>query len=118
MYLKKSFNKKRNKTQLSFVQGYRTDGKVKHKVIENLGYLEDYLDKYEDPVAHFQQIAKKCNARQEVPEAIEVSLTENFQISVTAGKILDMPLLRLFMQNSKSVSFSRISSVSSLWSIT
>ena len=27
-YLKKSFNKKRNKTQLSFVQGYRKDGKV------------------------------------------------------------------------------------------
>ena len=52
------FNKKRNKTQLSFVQGYRKDGKVKHKVIKNLGYLEDYLNEYEDPVAHFQQIAK------------------------------------------------------------
>lgn len=76
MYLKKSFNKKRNKTQLSFVQGYRIDGKVKHKVIENLGYLEDYLDKYEDPVAHFQHIAKEFNANQEVPETIEVNLSE------------------------------------------
>ena len=76
LYLKKSFNKKRNKTQLSFVQGYRVNGKVKHKVIENLGYLEDYLDKFEDPVAHFQQIAKEWNTRQEVPETIEVRLSE------------------------------------------
>ena len=76
MYLKKSFNKKRNKTQLSFVQGYRIDGKVKHKVIKNLGYLEDYLDQYEDPIAHFQQIAKEWNADQETLDTIEVSLSE------------------------------------------
>lgn len=41
MYLKKSFNKSTGKTQLSFVQGYRVNGVVKHKVIENLGFLED-----------------------------------------------------------------------------
>ena len=75
MYLKKSFNKKKNKTQLSLVQGYRINGKVKHKVIENLGYLEDYLDQYEDPVAHFQQIAKEWNTEQKVPETIKVSLS-------------------------------------------
>lgn len=95
MYLKKSFNKKRNKTQLSFVQGYRTDGKVKHKVIENLGYLEDYLDKYEDPVAHFQQIAKKCNARQEVPEAIEVSLTEKLPDQCNSRKNLGYAIIKI-----------------------
>ena len=59
MCILKKVSIKKNKTQLSFVQGYRKDGKVKHKVIKNLGYLEDYLDEYDDPVAHFQQIAKE-----------------------------------------------------------
>ena len=95
MYLKKSFNKKRNKTQLSFVQGYRMDGKVKHKVIQNLGYLEDYLNEYEDPVAHFQQIAKEWNARQEVPETIEVRLSEKLLDQCDNRKNLGYAIIKL-----------------------
>lgn len=95
MYLKKSFNKKRNKTQLSFVQGYRKDGKVKHKVIKNLGYLEDYLDKYEDPVAHFQQIAKEWNADQEVPETIEVRLSEKLPDQCRNRKNLGYAIIKI-----------------------
>jgi hypothetical protein len=38
--------------------------------------LEDYLDKYEDPVAHFQQIAKEWNEKQQTPETIAVGLSE------------------------------------------
>lgn len=95
MYLKKSFNKKRNKTQLSFVQGYRTDGKVKHKVIQNLGYLEDYLDKYEDPVAYFQQIAKEWNARQDVPDTIEVKLSQKLPDQCTSRKNLGYAIIKI-----------------------
>lgn len=95
MYLKKSFNKKRNKTQLSFVQGYRIDGKVKHKVIENLGYLEDYLDKYEDPIAHFQQIAKEWNSSQQVPETIEVKLSEKLPDQCSNRKNLGYAVLKI-----------------------
>lgn len=95
LYLKKSFNKKRNKTQLSFVQGYRIDGKVKHKVIENLGYLEDYLDEYEDPVAHFQQIAKEWNARQEAPDSIEVRLLEKLPDQCSNRKNLGYAIIKL-----------------------
>lgn len=95
MYLKKSFNKKRNKTQLSFVQGYRINGKVKHKVIENLGYLEDYLDEYEDPVAHFQQIAKERNARQEAPDSIEVRLSEKLPDQCSNRKNLGYAIIKL-----------------------
>ena len=95
MYLKKSFNKKRNKTQLSFVQGYRVDGKVKHKVIENLGYLEDYLEEYEDPVAHFQQIAKEWNVRQEAPESIKVRLSEKLPAQCSNRKNLGYAIIKL-----------------------
>ena len=95
MYLKKSFNKKRNKTQLSFVQGYRIDGKVKHKVIQNLGYLEDYLDKYEDPIAHFQQIAKEWDAQQKTPETIEVKLLEKLPDQCSNRKNLGYAIIKL-----------------------
>ena len=95
MYLKKSFNKKRNKTQLSFVQGYRVDGKVKHKVIENLGYLEDYLDKYEDPIAYFQQIAKEWNASRDMPAAIEVSLSEKLPDHCSNRKNLGYAIVKI-----------------------
>ena len=95
MYLKKSFNKKKNKTQLSLVQGYRINGKVKHKVIENLGYLEDYLDQYEDPVAHFQQIAKEWNTEQKVPETIKVSLSQKLPDQCSCRKNLGYAIIKL-----------------------
>lgn len=95
MYLKKSFNKKRNKTQLSFVQGYRIDGKVKHKVIQNLGYLEDYLDKYKDPIAYFQQIAKEWNAKQDVPDTIEVKLSQKLPDQCTNRKNLGYAIIKI-----------------------
>ena len=95
LYLKKSFNKKRNKTQLSFVQGYRIDGKVKHKVIQNLGYLEDYLDKYEDPIAYFQQIAKEWNAKQDVPDTIEVKLSQKLPDQCTNRKNLGYAIIKI-----------------------
>ena len=47
MYLQQSTNSS-GKVYLSFVQGYRQNGKVKHKTIEKLGYLEDLEKKYDD----------------------------------------------------------------------
>ena len=50
------------KTFLSFVQGYRDEsGKVKQKTIENIGWLDDLKKQYDDPIAHFKEIAKQRN---------------------------------------------------------
>ena len=59
MYVKKSGYKGR--TYLSIVQGYRINGKVRHKTIEKLGYLEDLEKIYDDPISHFKEIAKQMN---------------------------------------------------------
>lgn len=88
MYLKKSFNKSTGKTQLSFVQGYRVNGVVKHKVIENLGFLEDWLDKYDDPIAHFQEIAKTRNSENTVKKSIELNLSQKLTSNCSARKNL------------------------------
>ncbi len=58
MYLKQTLNRQ-GKIFLSFVQGYRDEfGKVKQKTIENIGWLEDLKKDYDDPIAHFKEIAK------------------------------------------------------------
>lgn len=51
-------NKSHKGILLTFTVGYRENGKVKHKSIETIGYLEDLKKKYDDPIAHFREIAK------------------------------------------------------------
>jgi len=75
MFLKKTYQKSTGKTQLEIVQGYRENGKPKHKVIKGLGYLEDYLDQYDDPVEHFKQVAKQMSQKDEA-EKLEILLSQ------------------------------------------
>ncbi|WP_366922124.1 IS1634 family transposase [Metallumcola ferriviriculae] len=65
MYVKKSISN--GKVYLSFVQGYRQNGKVKQKTVEKLGYLEDLEKEYPDPIAHFKRVAKE-RTKNEVPQ--------------------------------------------------
>lgn len=79
MYLKKSTNKKTGRTQLTIAEGYRSDGKVKTRVIKNLGYLDLLYDKYPDPIAHFTEVAKQMTREKqeaEKPVTIEMSMTK------------------------------------------
>lgn len=72
MYLKISMSN--GKSYLSFVQGYRQNGKVKQKTVEKLGYLEDLEKEYSDPIAHFKQVAKE-RSKSEVPQkTLELNL--------------------------------------------
>ena len=49
MFLKTT-KQKNGRINLSLVHGYRdpVTKKTKHRVIENLGYVDEYLDRYED----------------------------------------------------------------------
>lgn len=57
MFVKKSISNGR--TFLVYAQGYRKNGKVKHKTIEKIGYLDELKKIYDDPIAHFKEIAKQ-----------------------------------------------------------
>ncbi len=52
-------NKSHKGILLTYTIGYRKDGKVKHKNIETIGYLEDLKKIYDDPISHFKKIAKQ-----------------------------------------------------------
>lgn len=74
MYLKACPGYK-GKIYLSFVQGYRDEfGKVKQKTIEKIGYLEDLKNIYDDPIAHFKEIAKQ-RTNEEVNELVIKNLS-------------------------------------------
>lgn len=60
MFLAKNYSKKTDRTYLQIVHSYRDKkGKTKRNVIESLGYLDELEKKYDDPIAHFTQIAKE-----------------------------------------------------------
>lgn len=86
MFLK-STKQKSGRINLSFVHGYRDPitKKIKHKVIENLGYVDDYLDQYEDPIAHFKEVARiRTLEIKEEESAKEIPLG-----SIYAGETMD-----------------------------
>lgn len=69
------------KTNLSIIKGYRdpVTKKSKQKVVKNLGYLEDYLEQYEDPIAYFKELAEqmtKDEARADEPISFDFSLSD------------------------------------------
>ena len=65
VFLKKSVGNGR--VYLSFVQGYRHNGKVKQKTVEKLGYLDDLQKIYPDPIEHFTQVARQRSAQAGLP---------------------------------------------------
>ena len=70
MFLKQT-KQKNGRINLSIVHGFRDPlTKItRHKVIENLGYVDEYLDRYEDPVAYFKEVARIRTQKMEEEEA-------------------------------------------------
>lgn len=77
MFLKKSISN--GKVYLSFVQGYRKDGKSKQKTIEKIGYLEDLEKIHKDPIAYFKAIAEERNHNSVSVRSIEVSTNQRLE---------------------------------------
>lgn len=88
MYLQKSKNQA-GRVYLSFVQGYRQNGKVKHKTIEKIGYLDDLKKIYDDPISHFKAIANERNcASAYMDKKLEINLSEKLQKNMSFRKNL------------------------------
>ena len=65
MFVKK--NKSHKGILLTFTIGYRENGKVKHKNVETIGYLDELKKQYNDPITHFKEIAKQ-RSNEEISE--------------------------------------------------
>ena len=81
MFVKKAPNKATGKTHLSIVQGYKDiDGKIKHRTIQKLGYLHELEKVYEDPVAHFNLVAKSLEKEQLDKKTADIKLDLSAQL--------------------------------------
>lgn len=74
MYLHKS--KRKGGTYLTIVEGYREGGKVKHRTVESLGYVDDLMEEHgPDPVAHFARVCRERTAAKEAEaQAIAIEI--------------------------------------------
>lgn len=86
MFLKKSVSNGR--VFLSLVQGYRENGKVKHKTIEKIGYLDELEKVYDDPIAHFKSVAKERSLATPDERKLEVSLIQRLADNASSRKNL------------------------------
>ena len=84
MYLRKCTNKKTGRTQLSIVQGYRdASGKVRQKTILPVGYLDVLQKQYEDPIVHFEELARQMTEeynQSNSPIHLDISLSQSLPL--------------------------------------
>lgn len=101
MYLRKTPSKKTGRVYLSIVQGYRDPKtkKVKQKLVKGLGYVDELEKEFEDPIAHFKEVAKqmteeaKKSAR---PLTFKFLANETIDTSFTLRKNLGFSVLSFF----------------------
>jgi transposase len=83
MYLKKTYRKESGRTYLVIAQKYRnpvtrisTD-----RTIKSLGYLDDLEKEYDDPIAHFKEVAAKMTEKDGSDKKVTLSLNMGEQLS-------------------------------------
>jgi len=76
MYLKKSFNKESGRTYLSIAQKYRHPVKKvsTDRNVKSLGYLDELLKKYDDPITYFGQLAKKMTQEDDARKKVVLGI--------------------------------------------
>jgi transposase len=85
VYLKKSTSSKTGRTQLSIVHGFRdSQGRTRQKTVKSLGYLDVLEKEYDDPIAHFEQIARQMTAEEQKKNE-PVTLSISTQSSLPVG---------------------------------
>jgi len=93
MYLKKTYRKDSGRTYLVIAQKYRNPrtNVSTDRTVKSLGYLDELEKKYDDPVAHFKEVARKMTEEEQAKKKINLSinmderLPENAQGSKNFG---------------------------------
>lgn len=86
MYVKKIFEKRTGRTFLTIVEGYRDPKtkKVKQRTVKSLGYLDDLEKEFDDPVAHFREVAKEMTKEaKEASKILSFEFAANEQVDST-----------------------------------
>lgn len=81
MYLRRNLNRKTGRTQLAIVHGYRDElGRARQKTVLKIGYLDVAAGEYEDPIAHFEEVARQMTKEYQEktrPVVLELNMDED-----------------------------------------
>ncbi len=57
MFVQTAPKNKDGRVLMYFAESYREDGKVKQRTIERIGFVDEFTHLYDDPIAHFKEVA-------------------------------------------------------------
>lgn len=88
MYLKKTPHSK-NRIHLSIVKGFRDPitKKTKQKTIKSLGYLDKLKKEYEDPIAHFTELARQMTEDEKKERYIDIKIDKTERMSTSTDDV-------------------------------
>lgn len=82
MNLKQS-RRKNGRIYLSIEKAYRdTDGKPRAKTVKSLGYLDELEKIYDDPIAHFKEVARKMTEEENAKKKLTLSINMEEKLPV------------------------------------
>ena len=65
---------KAGRVLMYYAEGYRENGKVKQRKIERIGFIDEFEHLYEDPIAHFKEIARqKTREKQDASRPVTIT---------------------------------------------
>ena len=97
MFLKQS--KSHNRIYLSFVQGYRDEyGKIKHRTIKKIGYLDELEKQFDNPIEHFKNLAKEKNNNEITEYTIKNLNTKTIDENVNSKNLGYIVLKKIYKE--------------------
>lgn len=89
MFIKVIPEKSTGRELMIFCESTHKNGKRVQKTVERIGYVDEFTDKYEDPVAHFKEEARKrTKEAKEKRVSLEYSLDQRFSFNESFNKAL------------------------------
>lgn len=95
MFIKK--NKCKNgRILLTLTKWYYVNGKVKHKNIETLGYLDELEKQYDNPIEHFKEIAKQRTLEMDKNKIVKEIKNEKLSLTNNSFNVGYVILKRIY----------------------
>ncbi|HKM38938.1 MAG TPA: transposase, partial [bacterium] len=78
----KQSRRKNGRIYLSIEKAYRDqDGKPRAKTIKSLGYLDELEKEYDDPIAHFKEVARRMTEEENAKRKLTLSINMDEELS-------------------------------------
>lgn len=96
MYLKQD-KRPNGRVYLSIVKGFRDPitKKSKQIAIKSIGFLDELINEYDDPIAHFKQVAQRMTEDEAVDKTVQLVLDMNETLNTDTDDLKNIGFLAL-----------------------